>query len=82
MPPRAHHCGNCNNCVQMFDHHCFWLGTCIGRRNYRDFYILLVSVLLTCFTLLCFTAFYAWQRIETVSDKFGLSGSDAARQEL
>ena len=29
------HCRYCDKCVLRLDHHCFYLNTCIGKRNYR-----------------------------------------------
>ena len=38
LPFRAKHCRDCQRCVRKYDHHCFWVGGCVGELNHRKFY--------------------------------------------
>ena len=40
------HCLICQKCIEEFDHHCFWVGNCIGKNNYTFFFIFLIYIIL------------------------------------
>ncbi|MFS8021066.1 putative protein S-acyltransferase [Helianthus anomalus] len=39
------HCRVCDKHVDRFDHHCGWLNNCVGKKNYKKFFTLMVSAL-------------------------------------
>lgn len=37
QPIRTRHCHDCGRCTRCFDHHCPWIGNCVGENNRRYF---------------------------------------------
>jgi hypothetical protein len=50
QPPRAMHCSNCDCCIIGLDHHCPWVGKCIGKDN-MFFFIIFNMIWLTYFAV-------------------------------
>ena len=46
------------------DHHCHWLGTCLGARNYHVFYWYLFHLVLLCIGQILFAGLYIWRVFE------------------
>ena len=47
-PPRTHHCSQCKRCVVRMDHHCVWIGNCVGLHNMKPFLLFLIYAIITC----------------------------------
>lgn len=59
-PPRTHHCSKCKRCVTRMDHHCIWIGRCVGEGNIKNFNLFLFYYILasSIFVLLSNIAFF------------------------
>jgi len=61
-PPRSHHCSDCDRCTLKMDHHCPWVGNCIGYYNHKNFLLFLIYVVLGC-SHSCFLAIWRLTRL-------------------
>ncbi|KAI6861402.1 zf-DHHC-domain-containing protein [Hortaea werneckii] len=62
-PDRTHHCSSCGQCVLKMDHHCPWLATCVGLRNYKPFLLFLTYTSVFCWACFAVTSTWVWAEI-------------------
>lgn len=77
-PPRAHHCRACNACVLEMDHHCPFIGNCVGAANHRHFILFLLFAVLS--TLYVFGMSVAaivriWKNLVDLPEVLGVASS-------
>lgn len=73
--PTISHCRKCNVCLEGYDHHCPWLGTCIGALNYRNFYYFLMTSSIF-FAFVIITSSDKLNTIKMLQNQFSIACSD------
>lgn len=68
-PDRAHHCRVCRSCVLRMDHHCPWIANCVGFRNHKYFFLLVLYSLVDCMFVIA-TASESMRRSLTQETEF------------
>ncbi|CAL2029234.1 unnamed protein product [Caenorhabditis brenneri] len=58
-PFMTSHCRTCNTCIVKRDHHCPWMGQCIGVHNQANFFLFLFNVYLST-VLVLFVEYEFW----------------------
>ncbi|KAL7421875.1 Eukaryotic peptide chain release factor GTP-binding subunit [Cryptotrichosporon argae] len=79
-PPRCSHCRVCGNCVDGIDHHCSYLHTCVGKRNYVAFLAFVVFAAISAIYIVVFSAvhFALLCHHDAVTFRAALQGSPGA----
>ncbi|CAN6463436.1 unnamed protein product [Victoria cruziana] len=58
--PRTHHCRSCKTCILDMDHHCPFIGNCVGAGNHRLFVIFLAFAVISNFYALLMSVYVGW----------------------
>lgn len=78
-PPRAFHCAQCGVCVEVHDHHCPWVGTCIGFKNLKYFISFLFWTATVALVTVGVTAYVMFTCVDQMADDTELLFSIVAK---
>lgn len=74
-PPSAHHCRICRSCILDMDHHCPFIGNCVGASNHRYFILFLGFTAVSCIyvlILVVYTFSVSWRNLVEIHHDDGL----------
>ena len=67
-PTDARHCRRCNACILDLDHHCPWIGKCVGRYTIMAFWVFFSALVVHTWVVGAVTAVYV---VSLREDAFG-----------
>ena len=59
------HCIDCDICIKKHDHHCSWIGKCIGEGNYFAFHLYICSFFLFLIILILSIVLIFYQKFKS-----------------
>lgn len=62
------HRSKCAKCIEGLDHHCVFIGSCVGAGNRRAFVVFVYWTVIGCVYVYLLSAMLLWQRRAEVAD--------------
>lgn len=61
---RSKHCDICKRCINNFDHHCYYIDNCIGKKNLKIFAIFIFYLTFSIFLQILFQFFILFKILD------------------